>query len=146
MSSQDRRQQQLQQRLSALQEEHQAVGDQLTMTLNAADRVRLERQAASLEEQMNRIEQQLREIMQVPQGGHQQPSLRSQGGGQPPSSPESTGTGARDKATGTDRLLQLLQRCTVRIDAGDEQGTGFFVAPGLLLTCDHVVCDAREQG
>ncbi len=39
-------------------------------------------------------------------------------------------------------LRQLLQRCTVRLNVGGEygsQGTGFFVAPGLILTCAHVV-------
>lgn len=32
-----------------------------------------------------------------------------------------------------------LQKCTVRLRIGSEQGTGFFVAPGLILTCAHVV-------
>lgn len=34
---------------------------------------------------------------------------------------------------------QLLQRCTIRIDASGSRGTGFFVAPQLILTCHHVV-------
>lgn len=34
---------------------------------------------------------------------------------------------------------QKLQRCTVRLNISDSQGTGFFVAPGLILTCTHVV-------
>jgi len=38
-------------------------------------------------------------------------------------------------------LYDLLVRCTVRLTVpGDSgQGTGFFVAPGLILTCAHVV-------
>ncbi|NJP09213.1 MAG: trypsin-like peptidase domain-containing protein, partial [Leptolyngbyaceae cyanobacterium RU_5_1] len=37
------------------------------------------------------------------------------------------------------RLDRLLQQCTVRLRVGSAQGTGFFVAPGLILTCAHVV-------
>ncbi len=38
-------------------------------------------------------------------------------------------------------LYELLNRCTVRIvvPATQEQGTGFFVAPGQVVTCAHVV-------
>ena len=36
-------------------------------------------------------------------------------------------------------LLELMRRCTVRVTQGRGHGTGFFVAPGLLLTCAHVV-------
>lgn len=37
-------------------------------------------------------------------------------------------------------LLALLGRCTVRIDVGETfRGTGFFVAPGEVLTCAHVI-------
>jgi len=38
-------------------------------------------------------------------------------------------------------LYELLNRCTVRImvPATQEQGTGFFVAPGQVMTCAHVV-------
>ena len=38
-------------------------------------------------------------------------------------------------------LFALLRRCVVRIDdgTGSFRGTGFFVAPGLVLTCAHVV-------
>src|SRR5690348_335693 len=45
-----------------------------------------------------------------------------------------------------DALLRLLDRCTVRlvIDGGREVGTGFFVAPGLLLTCAHVLNGAAD--
>lgn len=35
-------------------------------------------------------------------------------------------------------LEDLLRDCTVRV-LGDEPGAGFFVAPGLVLTCAHVV-------
>ena len=34
---------------------------------------------------------------------------------------------------------EYLQQCTVRLNYGESQGTGFFVAPGLILTCAHVV-------
>lgn len=39
------------------------------------------------------------------------------------------------------RLDELLQECTVKITIPDQSGwgTGFFVAPGLILTCAHVV-------
>lgn len=38
------------------------------------------------------------------------------------------------------RLDQLLKACTVKIDARNgSYGTGFFFAPGLILTCYHVV-------
>ena len=33
------------------------------------------------------------------------------------------------------RLYDLFARCTVRLELPNEQGTGFFVAPGLILTC-----------
>jgi hypothetical protein len=36
-------------------------------------------------------------------------------------------------------LEDLLQQCTVKITVPDGWGTGFFVAPGLILTCAHVV-------
>jgi hypothetical protein len=42
-------------------------------------------------------------------------------------------------------IEDLLRDCTVRITAGDSFGTGFFVAPGLILTCAHVV-EAVEAG
>jgi tetratricopeptide (TPR) repeat protein len=37
------------------------------------------------------------------------------------------------------RLDRLLQKCTVRLNVAGRQGTGFFVAPGLVLTCAHVL-------
>jgi hypothetical protein len=39
-------------------------------------------------------------------------------------------------------LIDLLHRSTVKLTVGREQGTGFFVAPGLILTCAHVVKEA----
>lgn len=36
-------------------------------------------------------------------------------------------------------LTDLLENCTVRIEVGQYLGTGFFVAPGLILTCAHVI-------
>ncbi|MGK7872863.1 MAG: tetratricopeptide repeat protein [Xenococcaceae cyanobacterium] len=39
------------------------------------------------------------------------------------------------------KLERLLKRCTVKLAVPDKPGwgTGFFVAPGLILTCHHVV-------
>jgi HEAT repeat protein len=42
-------------------------------------------------------------------------------------------------------LEDLLQQCTVKITVPGGWGTGFFVAPGLILTCAHVVREAQEQ-
>ena len=36
-------------------------------------------------------------------------------------------------------LFDLLQRCTVKVIVPGDWGTGFFVAPGQVLTCAHVV-------
>ncbi len=36
-------------------------------------------------------------------------------------------------------LYDLLTTCTVRITSKSGQGTGFFVAPGLIVTCAHVI-------
>jgi S1-C subfamily serine protease len=36
-------------------------------------------------------------------------------------------------------LTNLLSRCTVRVSVKSGSGSGFFVAPGRLLTCAHVV-------
>jgi WD40 repeat protein len=41
-------------------------------------------------------------------------------------------------------LEELLQKCTVKITVPDGWGTGFFVAPGLILTCAHVVRKAAN--
>jgi hypothetical protein len=44
------------------------------------------------------------------------------------------------------QLEELLKQCTVRLAVpGTSLGTGFFVAPGLILTCAHVVKTAREK-
>ncbi|GEM_PF-1423957 len=45
------------------------------------------------------------------------------------------------------RLYELLRQCTLRVDSvGREHlGTGFFVAPGLILTCAHVVEDVQSD-
>lgn len=43
-------------------------------------------------------------------------------------------------------LREQLQQCTVQLVVpGKSLGTGFFVAPGLILTCAHVVQVAQEQ-
>jgi hypothetical protein len=43
-------------------------------------------------------------------------------------------------------LREQLKRCTVRLLVpGKSLGTGFFVAPGLILTCAHVVQTAQEN-
>ncbi|MEM7773154.1 MAG: trypsin-like peptidase domain-containing protein [Cyanobacteria bacterium P01_A01_bin.37] len=36
-------------------------------------------------------------------------------------------------------LFDLLHRCTVKIGVPNDWGTGFFVAPGQVMTCAHVV-------
>ncbi len=36
-------------------------------------------------------------------------------------------------------LDDLLRRCTVRLELQDSYGTGFFVAPGLIMTAAHVI-------
>ncbi|MGH8895498.1 MAG: trypsin-like peptidase domain-containing protein [Egibacteraceae bacterium] len=44
-------------------------------------------------------------------------------------------------------LHHLLIRCTVRVHVhGRHAGTGFFVAPGRVLTCAHVVARAVREG
>ncbi len=45
-------------------------------------------------------------------------------------------------------LEDQLQRCTVKISLegkGSHEGTGFFVAPNLILTCAHVVQHAYQN-
>jgi hypothetical protein len=45
-----------------------------------------------------------------------------------------------------DKLAANLRECTVLLQGADgELGTGFFVAPGLILTCLHVVRAAHTQ-
>ena len=41
-----------------------------------------------------------------------------------------------------DRLEGLLRGCTVRVTGGPRSGAGFFVAPGMVLTCVHVIGDS----
>ncbi|MEO1183026.1 MAG: serine protease [Cyanobacteria bacterium J06636_28] len=43
-------------------------------------------------------------------------------------------------------IEELLQQCTVRLNLPGKygHGTGFFVAPGLILTCAHVVKGLKE--
>ena len=41
-----------------------------------------------------------------------------------------------------DRLEDLLRACTVRVTGGPMPGAGFFVAPGKVLTCVHVIGDS----
>ncbi|OLP20095.1 hypothetical protein BST81_02335 [Leptolyngbya sp. 'hensonii'] len=45
------------------------------------------------------------------------------------------------------QLEDLLQQCTVRLTLPGRLGwgTGFFVAPGWILTCAHVVQEARDE-
>ena len=44
-----------------------------------------------------------------------------------------------------DLVYQNLINCTARIIIPNEQGTGFFVSPGLLLTCRHVVKETSRD-
>lgn len=48
------------------------------------------------------------------------------------------------KAKSNTTLDELLEQCTVKLKIPDKKGwgTGFFVAPGKILTCAHVVKDA----
>jgi tetratricopeptide (TPR) repeat protein len=43
-------------------------------------------------------------------------------------------------------VSNLLRRCTVRVGTMESGGTGFFVAPGKILTCSHVVEAERSKG
>jgi tetratricopeptide (TPR) repeat protein len=45
-----------------------------------------------------------------------------------------------------DRLEDLLRACTVRVTGGPMPGAGFFVAPGMVLTCVHVIGDGDAGG
>lgn len=44
-------------------------------------------------------------------------------------------------------LYELLRQCTVRVSVPKKirHGTGFFVAPGMILTCAHMVEDAQTN-
>jgi Trypsin-like peptidase domain len=44
------------------------------------------------------------------------------------------------------QIRALLHQCVVRIQAGDSQGTGFFVAPRRVLTCRDVIDSAIRPG
>ena len=41
-----------------------------------------------------------------------------------------------------DQLEDLLRACTVRVVGGPMPGAGFFVAPGIVVTCVHVIGDS----
>jgi hypothetical protein len=43
-----------------------------------------------------------------------------------------------------DGLEDLLRACTVRVLGGPMPGAGFFVAPGTVLTCAHVIGDSTS--
>jgi hypothetical protein len=43
-----------------------------------------------------------------------------------------------------EQLIELLRRCTVKLLVPGGHGTGFFVAPGTILSCAHVVKPAQE--
>ena len=43
-------------------------------------------------------------------------------------------------------LRKLLHNSTARLEVGEQHGTGFFVAPGLVLTCAHVIKPAVKDG
>lgn len=55
-----------------------------------------------------------------------------------PSLPKSFAPG-KEEIEGDLQLTEYLKQCTVRIDTENGHGTGFFIAPGLILTCAHVV-------
>ena len=42
-------------------------------------------------------------------------------------------------------IAKLLQKCTLRVSVPGGHGTGFFVAPQLILTCAHVVESANSE-
>ncbi|MBZ5689785.1 MAG: trypsin-like peptidase domain-containing protein [Acidobacteriia bacterium] len=48
--------------------------------------------------------------------------------------------------TSSGSLLHWLEQCTVRLRRGPYTGTGFFVAPGLIATCAHVLQLPRAEG
>ena len=41
-------------------------------------------------------------------------------------------------------IQDFLIDCTVRVEVSGRRGTGFFIAPGLVLTCAHVIEDAKS--
>lgn len=48
-----------------------------------------------------------------------------------------------DKPAGD--LVTLLHRCAVRVSTADSIGSGFWVAPGIVITCHHVVVGSRGE-
>ncbi len=42
-------------------------------------------------------------------------------------------------AHSADPLIDFLQDCTVRVNLSDGLGTGFWVSPGCVLTCAHII-------
>lgn len=47
--------------------------------------------------------------------------------------------------TNIEQLEDHLERCVVRLSGAAFLGTGFFVAPGLVLTCGHLVSEASSN-
>lgn len=45
----------------------------------------------------------------------------------------------------SEQLIAFLKRCTVRLTTSEGSGTGFFVAPGFILTCAHVVGNVESD-
>ena len=45
----------------------------------------------------------------------------------------------------SDELFELFKSCIVSIKTTSDQGTGFFVASGKILTCKHVIESARDN-
>src|ERR1700683_4159752 len=43
-----------------------------------------------------------------------------------------------------ERLEDLLRSCTVRVLGGPMPGAGFFMAPGKVLTCYHVIGNTEQ--
>jgi Trypsin-like peptidase domain len=43
-----------------------------------------------------------------------------------------------------DRVEDLLRSCTVRVTGGPASGAGFFIAPGKVLTCVHVIGNSTD--
>ncbi len=41
-------------------------------------------------------------------------------------------------------IEDLLRACTVRVDGGPKPGVGFFVAPGVVMTCAHVAGERAD--
>ena len=42
-------------------------------------------------------------------------------------------------------VIDLMHQCVVKLTLPQKVGTGFFVAPGLILTCAHVVGDCKTK-